>query len=409
MTVPSDAARKRGLVVLLIDTFLMWGGFFMVVPLIAVHYVDGLGWAAGAIGLVLGVRQVTQQGLSLLTGALADRLGARGLICLGLLVRGCGFTAMAWASTFPLLLLSAVLAAIGGALFEAPRSAAIAALTAPAERSRFYALSGTIGGLGMTVGPLAGAALLRTDFALVALVAAGCYFLAFLLTAPFLPPVRVATARRGLTYGLGLALRDRPFMLYTALLMGYWFMWVQLTISLPLLAKAIGGTSDAVGWVFALNAGMSLLLQYPLLRLAERRLKPLPILTLGVAVMALGLGGVALVGSLPALLLCVAGFALGATLASPSQQTVTAELANPAGLGSYFGVNMLALALGGGIGNASGGLLYGLGQQVDAPALPWLVFSAVGLAAALGLWMLHRRRLASGVARQPEPVAALEG
>lgn len=409
MTVPSDAARKRGLVVLLIDTFLMWGGFFMVVPLIAVHYVDGLGRAAGAIGLVLGVRQVTQQGLSLLTGALADRLGARGLICLGLLVRGCGFTAMAWASTFPLLLLSAVLAAIGGALFEAPRSAAIAALTAPAERSRFYALSGTIGGLGMTVGPLAGAALLRTDFALVALVAAGCYFLAFLLTAPFLPPVRVATARRGLTYGLGLALRDRPFMLYTALLMGYWFMWVQLTISLPLLAKAIGGTSDAVGWVFALNAGMSLLLQYPLLRLAERRLKPLPILTLGVAVMALGLGGVALVGSLPALLLCVASFALGATLASPSQQTVTAELANPAGLGSYFGVNMLALALGGGIGNASGGLLYGLGQQVDAPALPWLVFSAVGLAAALGLWMLHRRRLASGVARQPEPVAALEG
>jgi hypothetical protein len=28
----------------------MWGGFFMVIPLIAVHYVENLGWAAAAIG-----------------------------------------------------------------------------------------------------------------------------------------------------------------------------------------------------------------------------------------------------------------------------------------------------------------------------------------------------------------------
>ena len=37
----SDAARRRGLAVILVDTFFMWGGFFMVVPLISVHYVDG--------------------------------------------------------------------------------------------------------------------------------------------------------------------------------------------------------------------------------------------------------------------------------------------------------------------------------------------------------------------------------
>ena len=73
----SDAARRRGLIVILADTFFMWGGFFMVVPLISVHYVDGLGWSAASIGLVLAMRQLTQQGLTLPGGMLADRVGTK--------------------------------------------------------------------------------------------------------------------------------------------------------------------------------------------------------------------------------------------------------------------------------------------------------------------------------------------
>jgi DHA1 family multidrug resistance protein-like MFS transporter len=388
----SEAAKRRGLFAILIINFFMWGGFFMVVPLISVHYVDDLGWAAAAIGLVLGVRQLTQQGLTLIGGALADRLGAKGLICTGLLIRALGFAGMAWASTFPLLLGTTVLAAIGGALFESPRAAAIAALTNSRNRARFYSLSGVIGGLGMTLGPLLGALLIKFDFSFVALTAAGSFVVTFLLGLLLLPQVRVATERRGLWDGVGLALHDRPFMLFNLLLMGYWFMWVQLTISLPLIAKELSGVSESVSWLYMLNAGMSVLLQYPLLRLSERWLRPISLLILGMALMAIGLGNVALVHSVPALLLCVACFSAGALLATPSQQTVTAELANPAALGSYFGVNSLALALGGGLGNFSGGVLYGLGQQYAAPGLPWLIFGVVGGSAVLGLAVLDRRR-----------------
>src|SRR6185503_5790314 len=149
----------------------------------------------------------------------------------------------------------------------------------------------------MTLGPLIGALLLKVDFALVALVSASCYIVTFALTLVLLPQVPVASERRSLTYGIGLALRDRPFMIFNMLLMGYWFMWVQLSISLPLVARAISGTTDAVSWIYTLNAGMSVLLQYPLLRLAERKLRPLPILVLGVAAMAVGLGGIGLAGS----------------------------------------------------------------------------------------------------------------
>src|SRR5262245_4305138 len=171
----SEAAKRRGLIAILADTFFMWGGFFMVVPLISVHYVDDLGWAAASIGLVLAVRQLTQQGLTLPGGMLADRIGAKGLICAGMLIRAAGFASMAWASSFPLLLISALLAAFGGSLFESPRSAAIAALTDERNRGRYYSLQGVVGGLGMTIGPLLGSLLLKFDFAVVALVAASCY------------------------------------------------------------------------------------------------------------------------------------------------------------------------------------------------------------------------------------------
>lgn len=386
----SEAARRRGLLAILVDVFFMWGGFFMVVPLISVHYVDGLGWAAASIGLVLALRQLVQQGLTLPGGMLADRIGAKGLICAGMLIRCAGFASMVWANTLPLLIASAVLAALGGSLFELPRAAAVAALTTPGDRGRYFSLQGVASGLGMTLGPLLGALLLRWDFRVVVLAAASCYIITFLVTLLFLPPVQVATERHNLTYGIGLALHDRPFMVFNVLLMGYWFMWVQLSISLPLEAVAISRTNDAVSWVYMLNAGMSVLLQYPVLRLAERRLPPLLILVLGVVTMAAGLGGVAFAANTFVLLLCVALFSVGALLAAPSQQTVAAAFANPSALGSYFGVNSLALAIGGSLGNYSGGLLYGLGRERGLPALPWLTFCVVGVVAAVGMLLLHR-------------------
>ena len=101
--------RRHGMIVMIVNSFMMWGGFFMVVPLISIHYVEALGWTTASIGIVLGVRQLFQQGFTVVGGMLADRFGARLLILCGLIVRFVGFSAMAWADSFPLLLGSAIL------------------------------------------------------------------------------------------------------------------------------------------------------------------------------------------------------------------------------------------------------------------------------------------------------------
>ncbi len=381
----------RGLCALLADTFLMWAGFFMVIPLISVQFVDNLGWTAGAIGLILGVRQLVQQGLTVVSGVVADRIGAKWLICAGMLVRGAGFAAMARADSFGFLMFTAILAATGGALFEAPKSAAIAALTNESNRAHYYALSGIVGGAGLTIGPFIGALLLDVGFETVAYVAAFCYVLTFLITLIFLPPVKVATSGSPPLAGIALALRDRPFVSVNLLLMGYWFMTSQLSIAFPLIATEISGTSNAVSWVFGLNAGMAVALQYPAMRLVSGRLRPAMTLIIGMAIMAAGLATVGFVSHVPALLASVAIFSAGQLLASPNQQTVTANLANPAALGSYFGVASISLAVGGSVGNFTGGSLYQLGDRLNASPLPWLIFATVGMSAAAGLWILDRR------------------
>jgi DHA1 family multidrug resistance protein-like MFS transporter len=384
----TSAANRRGLLVILISTFFAWGGFFMVIPMISVHYVDGLGWTAGAIGLVLAVRQFLQQGLTPFSGVLADRFGAKPLIAIGTLVRAAGFGAMAFASTYPALMATAIVAAVGGALFESPRAAAVAALSDECERASYFAKTGVVAGLGITAGTQLGALLLGFDFRYVALAGGVCYILLFLMILLWLPAVQVAE-KGGAFRGLNLAVHDRTFVRYTGFMAGHQFMGAQFSITLPLVATAVAGSAGAVAWVYAINSAVAVLLGYPLPRLAERWLGARRALIAGVVVTAVGLILIGFSRETVSLFAAVGVYSVGIVLARPIDQTVAAGLANPVALGSYFGVAALAVAFGGGLGNYAGGVLYDLGAHLRLPALPWLIFATIGLIAAAGLsWTL---------------------
>jgi MFS transporter, DHA1 family, multidrug resistance protein len=387
----NPAARARALYVLLAGTFLMWGGFFMVVPLIGLHFVNDLGWAASSIGLILAVRQFAQQGLTVFGGALADRFGVRGLILAGLLVRVVGFVVMGYATDFGTLMLASLLAALGGALFEAPRNAAIAALTEEHNRARFYALGGVIGNLGMTIGPLVGTLLFKTSFTTVALVSAACYVATLLLTSIFLPNVRTSSGKNtdNPFVGLGVVFKDSRFVLFTIFLMGYWLIWSQFSIAISLAAVAVAHNKDAISWIYTLNALMSVVLQYPISRFLADKIKPMEAVVVGMALMALGIGSLIFATNIYLFLASMVLLSLGGVVAAPNVQTTTAELANPNLLGSYFGVNGLSLAIGGGLGNLIGGTLYQTSLQLEQPWLPWVVFSSIGFLSAIGLGWLN--------------------
>lgn len=72
------------------------------------------------MGLVIGLRVLSQQGLYLVGGTLGDYLGYKRLILLGCVVRVAGFALLAVAQQLPVLLAGAFLSGLAGALFTPP-------------------------------------------------------------------------------------------------------------------------------------------------------------------------------------------------------------------------------------------------------------------------------------------------
>ncbi len=377
---------------LLANSALMSAGFFMLIPLLSVHLTRDLGFSGAAAGAVLAVRQATQQGLMLFGGALADRIGYRPVIAAGMLVRSLGFFGFGLGDSLAVILLSAVVAALGGALFEATGKAALASLAPPHERARLFSLSSLAGGAGSTVGPLLGVVLLPYSFALIGVASGAFFFVAFVLSTLLLPSLsgtgdgRPVPALRQTLRAVG---RHRLFLAFTALLTGYWFLHNQVYVAVPLRAVQITGSASVVGLLYAVNAVAGLVLQYPLVQLAGARVSPAGAVAAGVALMGAGLGlmAVASAGEM-ALLVMLASmvvFAAGRALAEPMKDVVTATLAPPEALGAFFGVAFLALAVGGSAGNYAGGWLFDVATASGAYALPWVVFALLGMAVAAGL------------------------
>jgi predicted MFS family arabinose efflux permease len=65
-------------------------GFFMVLPYLSVHLTEDLGLRAAFVGVVLGLRTFSQQGLFFIGGSLADRWGVKPVVVAGCL---CGSSA----------------------------------------------------------------------------------------------------------------------------------------------------------------------------------------------------------------------------------------------------------------------------------------------------------------------------
>ncbi|QSR48957.1 multidrug efflux MFS transporter MdtH [Aeromonas veronii] len=387
-----DRARFWGRWFLALDTTLVILGFFVVMPMISLRFVDQLGWAAGLVGLALGLRQLTQQGLGIFGGSLADRFGARPLIVTGMLLRAVGFATLAWADSGAMLIFSCFLSGLGGCLFDPPRAALVIKFTRPHERGRFISLLMMLESAGAVTGALLGSWLLRFDFTYVCLLGAGLFTLAALCNWTLLPAYRLSVKPTPMREGLGQVLADRAFCRLVLILSGYYMLWVQVMLIFPILVKQLSGTTTAVGWMYSLETALSLALLYPIARFSERRYRLENRLMAGILLMTVGIGLVAFVSTLSGIFVLLACFYLGIIICEPARETLMTKLANPNARGSYMGFSRLGLALGGMTGYVGGGSLYDFSLQQGQPALPWLVLGTIGVATMLLLARCFSRR-----------------
>ncbi len=397
----TDARPRRlsldlPLVVLLTDTFTMALGFYMLVPLLAFHFLNDLALSVGVVGVLAAVRSASQQGLMPWSGALADRIGHRRAIATGVLIRAAGFGLFAVVSSVPGLVVASLLAGLGGSLFHPASYAAYTLLAGDRNRVQVYSLREILSNLGFVVGPLLGGLLAGLDFQWVCVASAALFTVAFAITLFGLPrDMRAAGTQPGASAGsLRRVLRDRGFLRFCALMAGTWVLASQLYLAVPVQARAVLPSSVGLGAVYSLAAVVMVVVMLPLTRSADRWLAPRASLALATVGLASGLVVMGLWRSVAGLAIGVVVFTIGQVLFQPIMNSEVSRHADPASVASYFGVHGLALAVGGVVGSLGGGALYGLldSSRPVLQAAPWAVFACWGTFIAILLARSSRRR-----------------
>jgi MFS family permease len=404
---PSVRAQFRALSpaarLLVVNQFGINVGFYMVVPFLATYLVDDLGYAAALVGLVLGVRTLSQQGLFLVGGTAADRLGCRPMIVLGCALRVLAFGLFAIVTSPAGIVAAAVLTGVAGAVFN-PAVRAYLTREAGDDRVGTFAVFNVAADAGAFVGPLLGAALLAVDFRLVAAVACVTFLLLTVAQLLVLPPRAVETHAEGVLGSWGAVVRNRRFVAFTLCGSAYFALYNQLYLVFPLEAQRVSGTPAAVSAVFVVSTIIGIALQVRIAAWCGRRWPPGTCVAAGLALM--GAGFVPLGVSAPLLptatgfdpvaaLPVLAGTAvltLGIAMVSPFTMQLLPAVGSERLIGTYYGFYYLVSALvAAAVSAAAGGLLdlAGAGWRAAAPA----ALLAVGLAGAAGTALMQRRGL----------------
>ncbi|MER5205514.1 MFS transporter [Streptomyces sp. NPDC002825] len=418
---------ERSVRLLMVNQFTINLGFYMLMPYLAAHLAGPLGLAGWLVGLVLGVRNFSQQGMFLVGGTLADRLGYKPMIIAGLVLRTVGFATLGLVASVPALIAASAATGLAGALFN-PATRAYLATDAGERRVEAFALFNVFYQAGILLGPLVGMVLTGVDFRVTCLVAAGTFAVLSVVQIRALPARRAEETKKKegrsvLAEWRGI-LANRPFLLFSVAMIGSYVMSFQVYLALPLEVRRLGGEGTfgtaAVAVLFAVSGLSTILFQTKVTSWCKARMEPgraltWGLLTMGVAFLPLlvtsavpapGEGvGLWLLAAVPPTLAALL-LAVGTMIAYPFEMDTIVRLSGDRLVATHYGLYNTVCGVGITVGNLLTGAALDAARRAGLSALPWLALTALGLACTAALYGLHRTgRLAAPPAeRRPEPV-----
>ncbi|MGW3009236.1 MFS transporter [Streptomyces sp. NPDC001219] len=390
------SSSLRSLIVL---SFVVALGSYMVTPFIGVLMVQAVGLDVRLAGVLVAVATFIQFGGSILGGLVVDRLGLKRTMVGSLALRTTGLLLLGLAVQVPWVAYPAVvLVAAGPALYLPANKAYIVTCVSDELRPLFLGVSSAALNAGMGLGPLLAAVLIDADPVALLLGAAalfGLITLAHQLTMRPLarrrdtPPGGVTAdgpAPAGKLRSLHGALRP---VLFTALAFYLYFFFQSF---LGLYAAGVHNI-QVLGWAMLVNCAMMVALQPPLsgwiARADYRRLVAgsFALMAAGTAVMSLGhtaalLGGTVLfsLGEVFLFLRC-------------DLEMVDRLPSNPA---FAFGVQRLTAGIGGLLAGVVGGFLFAHYESAHDLGMFWIAVAVqCAVAAAIALVLGGHRTAAA--------------
>jgi MFS family permease len=422
-TIDQFRSFDRPVQLLLINQLSINIGFYMLIPYLAGYLAGDLGLAVWVVGLVLGVRNFTQQGMFLIGGTLADRLGYKPLIVAGCVLRTAGFGLLGVVDSVPALIVASAAIGFAGALFN-PAVRAYLAHDAGERRVEAFALFNIFYQTGILFGPLLGLALTGIDFRLTCVVAGGVFAVLSVAQLRALPQRRsgdTAEDRAGsVLVQWRSVLGNRSFLLFSIAMIGSYVLAFQVYLALPLEVRRLAGSGVAgtigVAALFAVSGLLAIAGQMRITAWCRKRWGPGRCLVVGLGLMAASFlpplaTATAATGSttmpipvlLAPLVVSAALLALGTIIVFPFEMDTIITLSDNRLVATHYGLYNTVCGIGIMLGNLLTGTALDLGRAAGLPALPWLALAGIGVLCAAGVGELDR---AGRLQRLSTPVAS---
>lgn len=316
-----------------------------VVTFLALYLVTDRGFSADQAGQVVAIYGLGMLLAGPVGGALADRIGRRQTMLLGLTLGGACVAVLGFLRDPAGLTFVAFLAALTGDVYRPAAQAAVADVVAPADRARAYGLIYWAVNLGWAISlSVAGFVAERSMLALFLADAATSLAFALIVLAR-VPETRPAHhGAAPVVHGLFRVFRDGPFMVFLGLHLAVLLVFTQFQLALPLDYTAHGVGPRAFSLIMALN-GLGVVVLQPLLSPLLQRHDGARMLALSSLLIGVGFGLNAFGGSLPAYLAGAVLYTIGEVIGFPVASAIVADLAPPHLRGRYQGAFSMAWGL----------------------------------------------------------------
>ena len=346
--------------------------------------------------------------LAIFGGTLADRLGFRRALSLAYLILASAYFLIGsigapWLAPLrgavPLVVLVTcvlMLPAAGVALVKPCVVGTTARASKENVRSIGYSIYYTLVNIGGALGPFVASWVHRhLSVENVFRVAALSVFLMFFgVLLFFKEPRKVGeqtVATIGQTLGnFGKVITNPKFMLFLLIFSGYWIVYWQEFITLPLYVHDY--INPATDTERMLSTGPLVVIALTLaISVAMRKMAAFRAVVLGTLISMIAFAILALHPTVVAAYATLVVVALGELIQQPRYYDYISRLAPPGQQGTYMGFAFLPLGIGSFVAGRIGGkLLHHFGEVQHQPQRFWWAITAIGLATTLLLWIYDR-------------------
>lgn len=325
----------------------------MVLPFLGVYMTDHLKFSLENAGIVLSFYGIGSVLGSWLGGFLTDKFGEYYIQSWSLFLSAPIFIIMPFFSSVEMMALLIFLQSAISDTFRPANSVAITKYARPENLTKAFSLNRMAVNLGFSIGPALGGILSGISYNFlfivngIGAVTAGIIYVIFFRRRnkifrekKKLEPTK--TIEKTVTKS---PYKDYPFLLYSFLCAVFAVCFFQFFNTIPLFYKDVAKLDQStIGFILGYSGFIIVLLEMPLVSLAERVLKIPQILSIGIIMSGVSYLLLLFGSNIPLLLLSMSILSIAEIWVLPFMSTVTALRAERGNKGAYMGLNGIAFS-----------------------------------------------------------------